>query len=325
MHRMVAMILASLTALSGTPSQATPPQSAAPRFVNTLMPQPAQLSTQEGELTLTSSFAAVADHDRDARLDAAIERTLDRFRMQTGIAIPAFSPASSPSAALVVSVDQPGEAIQSVDEDESYSLEVTPSAARLHAATVVGALRGLETLQQLVQSDGTSYFVPAVSIRDTPRFRWRGLMIDCGRHFMPLDVIKRSLDGMAAVKLNVFHWHLSEDQGFRMESRAFPKLTGMGSDGLFYTQEQAREIVAYARDRGIRVVPGVRHAGAHQCMVRRISRSRQRPWPLSHRAGIRRLRSGDGSYSRKHVQIPRCFYRRDGCDLPRSLHAHRRR
>ncbi|MGB9363115.1 MAG: family 20 glycosylhydrolase, partial [Candidatus Sulfotelmatobacter sp.] len=113
----------------------------------------------------------------------------------------------------------------------------------------------LETLQQLVQSDATSYFVPAVSIRDTPRFRWRGLMIDCGRHFMPLDVIKRSLDGMAAVKLNVFHWHLSEDQGFRLESRAFPKLTGMGSDGLFYTQEQAREIVAYARDRGIRVVP----------------------------------------------------------------------
>ncbi len=253
MHRMVAMILASLVALSGTPSQATP--SPAPRFVNTLMPQPAQLSTQAGQLTLTSSFAAITDHYRDARLDAAIERTLDRLRSQTGIAIPAFSPAPSSSAALVISVDGPGESNQSVDEDESYSLEVTPSAARLHAATVVGAMRGLETLQQLVQSDATSYFVPAVSIRDTPRFRWRGLMIDCGRHFMPLDVIKRSLDGMAAVKLNVFHWHLSEDQGFRMESRAFPKLSGMGSDGLFYTQEQAREIVAYARDRGIRVVP----------------------------------------------------------------------
>jgi hexosaminidase len=94
-----------------------------------------------------------------------------------------------------------------------------------------------------------------VSIRDTPRFRWRGLMIDCGRHFMPIDVIRRTIDGMAAVKLNVFHWHLSEDQGFRMESRAFPKLTGLGSDGLYYTQEQAREIVAYAHDRGVRVVP----------------------------------------------------------------------
>ncbi len=255
MHRMVAVIVTSLVALSATLSRATPPQSPASRFVNTLMPQPAQLSTQEGQLTLTSSFTAITDHYRDARLEAAIARTLDRLRTRTGLAIPTIPSASSSSGTLVVSVDGPGEAIQSDDEDESYSLEVTFSAARLHAATVIGAMRGLETLQQLVQSDATSYFVPAVSIRDTPRFRWRGLMIDCGRHFMPLDVIKRSLDGMAAVKLNVFHWHLSEDQGFRLESRAFPKLTGMGSDGLFYTQEQAREIVAYARDRGIRVVP----------------------------------------------------------------------
>ena len=255
MHRMVAVIVTSLVALSATLSRATPPQSPASRFVNTLMPQPAQLSTQEGQLTLTSSFTAITDHYRDARLEAAIARTLDRLRTRTGLAIPTIPSASSSSGTLVVSVDGPGEAIQSDDEDESYSLEVTFSAALLHAATVIGAMRGLETLQQLVQSDATSYFVPAVSIRDTPRFRWRGLMIDCGRHFMPLDVIKRSLDGMAAVKLNVFHWHLSEDQGFRLESRAFPKLTGMGSDGLFYTQEQAREIVAYARDRGIRVVP----------------------------------------------------------------------
>jgi len=255
MHRMVAMILASLVVFSVAASQATPPQSSAPRFVNTLMPKPAELSTQEGQLTLTPSFAAITDHYRNARLDAAIARTFDRLRIQTGIAIPTSPPASSPSGVVVVSVDGPGQSIQSVDEDESYSLEVTPSGARLHAATVVGAMRGLETLQQLVQSDATSYFVPAVSIRDTPRFRWRGLMIDCGRHFMPLDVLKRTLDGMGAVKLNVFHWHLSEDQGFRMESRAFTKLTGLGSDGLFYTQEQAREIVAYARDRGIRVVP----------------------------------------------------------------------
>jgi hexosaminidase len=80
-------------------------------------------------------------------------------------------------------------------------------------------------------------------------------MIDVGRHFIPLDVLKRNLDGMAAVKLNVFHWHLSENQGFRIESKKFPKLQGMGSDGLFYTQEEVRELIAYARERGIRVVP----------------------------------------------------------------------
>jgi len=255
MHLRVAIILASLIALPSASNQATPSPSQASGFVNTLMPQPSQLSAQEGRLTLTSSFAATADHYRDARLDAAIARSLDRLKSQSGISIPASPPAAGTSGALVISVDGPGEPLQSVDEDESYSLDVSPSGARLHSATVVGAMHGLETLQQLVQSDATGYFVPAVSIRDTPRFRWRGLMIDCGRHFMPVDVIKRSLDGMAAVKLNVFHWHLSEDQGFRIESRSFPKLAGLGSDGLFYTQEQAREIVAYARDRGIRVVP----------------------------------------------------------------------
>jgi hexosaminidase len=159
------------------------------------------------------------------------------------------------SAALVLSVDGPGEAIQAVDEDESYSLEINSSSARLRAATVVGAMHGLATLEQMIQSDAGGYFIPAVVIHDTPRFRWRGLMIDCGRHFIPVDVLKRTLDGMASVKLNVFHWHLSEDQGFRMESKVFPKLTELGSDGLFYTREQAREIVAYARERGIRVVP----------------------------------------------------------------------
>jgi len=263
------MLLASLATSAGAPNQATRQQSPAPGFANTfvnnLMPQPTRLSPQAGRLILTSSFAAIPDRYRDARLDAAIARSLDRLRIQTGISFPTSAPASSTSGAMIagtviagkmiVSVDGPGENIQSVDEDESYSLEVTPSGAHLDAATVVGAMRGLETLQQLVQSDATSYFLPAVSIRDTPRFRWRGLMIDCGRHFMPIDVIRRTLDGMAAVKLNVFHWHLSEDQGFRLESRAFPQLTELGSDGLFYTQEQAREIVSYARDRGIRVVP----------------------------------------------------------------------
>ena len=97
--------------------------------------------------------------------------------------------------------------------------------------------------------------MPAVSIDDSPRFPWRGLMIDAGRHFIPLDVLKRNLDGMAAVKLNVFHWHLSENQGFRIESKKFPKLQEMGSDGLYYTQAEVRDLIAYARERGIRVVP----------------------------------------------------------------------
>jgi hexosaminidase len=116
-------------------------------------------------------------------------------------------------------------------------------------------LRGLATLLQLVDMDDSGTFIPVVWIQDEPRFPWRGLLIDACRHWMPIEVIKRNLDGMAAVKLNVLHWHLSEDQGFRVECKSFPKLHELGSDGFFYTHEQVKEILDYARDRGIRIVP----------------------------------------------------------------------
>ena len=88
-----------------------------------------------------------------------------------------------------------------------------------------------------------------------PDFQWRGLMIDVSRHFMPVDVIKRNLDAMSFVKMNVLHLHLSDDQGFRLECKTFPKLTRLGSDGFFYTQAQIKDIISYADDRGIRVIP----------------------------------------------------------------------
>jgi hexosaminidase len=139
-------------------------------------------------------------------------------------------------------------------EDESYTLDVTPTGATLKSPAVAGALHGLETFAQLVVPGAAGFEAPAVHIEDRPRFPWRGLMIDSSRHWMPLEVIERNLDAMAAVKLNVFHWHLSDDQGFRVESRRFPKLQELGSDGHYYTQDELRHIVAYARDRGIRVV-----------------------------------------------------------------------
>jgi hexosaminidase len=251
----IILIIASVSASCLLSAQADSSAGTATGFVNNLIPQPSQLSSHEGSLAVTPSFGAIADHFRNERLDAAIGRSLDRIKAQSALSIPVSASPDNASAALVVTVDGPGETIQSSDEDESYSLEVTASGAHLRAATVVGAMHGLATLEQLVQSDATGLFVPAVSIQDTPRFRWRGLMIDCARHFISIETLKHTLDGMAAVKLNVFHWHLSEDQGFRIESKVFPRLTELGSDGLFYTQDQAREIVAYARDRGIRVVP----------------------------------------------------------------------
>jgi hexosaminidase len=140
-------------------------------------------------------------------------------------------------------------------EDESYTLTIGPAAIALEAPTDIGVLRGFETLLQLLSADEQGYYFPCLTISDRPRFTWRGLLIDAGRHFQPVEVIKRNLDAMAAVKMNVLHWHLTEDQGFRVESKVFPKLHQLGSDGMFYTQAQIRDIVAYAADRGIRVMP----------------------------------------------------------------------
>lgn len=223
-------------------------------FVNTLMPEPAHLTVEQGILPITTSFTAATDSFHDARLDNAIGRMLVQLEQQTGVQM-ALRPTVGKAATLLVTVAGPGEDPQTVTENESYTLDVTPTEAHITAATDVGAMHGLETLLQLVQPYKSGYFFHAVSIQDAPRFPWRGLMIDCSRHFEPVSEIERTLDAMAAVKLNVFHWHLSDDQGFRMESKVFPKLTGMGSEGKFYTQAQAREIVAYARARGIRVVP----------------------------------------------------------------------
>jgi len=229
------------------------PAIALPQFQNHLMPQPAQITVDSGGLALDSTFAVEVPGISDARLNEAIGRAVRRIELSAGLRHAGRGVAGTTK--LIVKVERPAAPVQSIDEDESYSLSVTTSAAEIDAPTEVGAMHGLETLIQLVQPGGSGYVIPAVTIHDTPRFRWRGLMVDCGRHFEPVAVLKRTLDGMAAVKLNVFHWHLTEDQGFRMQSLAYPALTAKGSDGLFYTQQDAREIVAYARARGIRVVP----------------------------------------------------------------------
>jgi len=222
---------------------------------NVLMPQPASLSRGSGELVLTSAFSISIESPGSERLNRAVARATRRLRERTGLAFAAGTDAGESKARAVVHAQSEGAAVQTIDEDESYALEVTSSGVRIDAATVAGAMHGLQTMLQMVQPSGEGYVLPLMTIKDAPRFRWRGLMIDCGRHFEPVEVIKRSLDGMAAVKMNVFHWHLTDDQGFRMQSRRFPELTGKGSDGLFYTQEEARDVVRYARDRGIRVVP----------------------------------------------------------------------
>ncbi len=223
--------------------------------VDMVMPTPSSVVAGKGVFRLGAGLTvAIAGRSSSERLERGVLRATKRLEDKTGIPLPRQIAANT-DASVVVSAEKDGAPVQGVDEDESYTLTVTSSFIHVSAATTAGALHGLETLIQLVQAQGSGYVVPALTVKDTPRFPWRGLMIDCSRHFEPLDVLKRNIDGMAAVKLNVFHWHLIDDQGFRIESKLHPKLTGAGSDGLFYTQEEARELVRYARDRGIRVVP----------------------------------------------------------------------
>jgi hexosaminidase len=219
-----------------------------------LMPWPAKISIGDGSLIIDQNFSVSLAGASDSRVRSATTRLVHQLALQTGIPLAEVSRDSS-HAKLAIRCDSPGEAIQKLGEDESYRLEVTPQQASLSAPNPLGILHGLATFVQLVEPGTNSFTVPAVVIEDKPRFPWRGLHIDVSRHWMPIEVVKRNLDGMAAVKLNVFHWHLSDDQGFRIESKRFPRLQQQGSDGNFYTQDQVREVIAYARDRGIRVVP----------------------------------------------------------------------
>jgi hexosaminidase len=219
-----------------------------------LMPYPASVEMGSGEFRVESSFSVAQTGHTDAQLDRAVQRFLRQLSRQT--AIPSFGSAPTVSkVALVIHTDAASKEVQELGEDESYVLEVASGGVKLNAPTTLGAMHGLQTLLQLVAVGSDGFAAPAVTIRDTPRFPWRGLMIDVSRHFVPLDVLKRNIDGMEAVKMNVFHWHLSENQGFRIESKKFPKLHEMGSDNMFYTQDEARDLIAYAKDRGIRVVP----------------------------------------------------------------------
>jgi hexosaminidase len=219
------------------------------------MPLPLHATPGIGEFVLDPGFDIVFTGYTEPRLDRASQRFLDTLKSSTGLRRwpPAAPGEQRPQ--FVIHTLAASAPVQQLGEDESYHLEVTPSKVLLSAPNPLGILRGLQTFLQLVHPTPRGFAVQSITIDDQPRFPWRGLMIDSGRHFIPLDVIRQNLDAMEAVKLNILHWHVSEDQGFRIESKLYPKLTGLGSDGQFYTQDEVRGIIQYARDRGIRVMP----------------------------------------------------------------------
>ncbi|MFC3551920.1 family 20 glycosylhydrolase [Lysobacter cavernae] len=261
-----------------TPVQA--PVSAAPAIAPlSLIPRPARLERGPGQLTLTPTTALLAS---DAQAEAVARTFADLLvtggkpKLQTAIAAPA-----SGAIAFVLDAQFAGAS------PEAYRLEVKPEGARVVARTPAGLFNGAMTLWQLATLDpAATAAIPTVTIDDAPRFGWRGFMLDSARHFQSVEEIKTLLDAMALHKLNVFHWHLTDDQGWRMEIKRYPKLTQIsgcripaGDGGRdpasgqprpycgYYTQDQIREVVAYAAARHITVVPELDVPGHAQAAI----------------------------------------------------------
>jgi len=219
-----------------------------------LMPIPVKVQPMPGRFAINANLLVETVGGANARLAPAVQAFRSRVSRQTGVLFAPVLPGPADAKRLVIDCAG-GPDYPTLGEDESYTLDVSDAEVRIKAATAEGAIHGLATFVQLIQPGPDGFQAAGVHIEDRPRFPWRGLMLDVCRHWMPVEVVKRNLEAMAAVKLNVLHWHLSEDQGFRVESKRYPRLQEMGSDGDYYTQDQIREIVAYARDRGIRVIP----------------------------------------------------------------------
>lgn len=218
-----------------------------------LIPMPAYLSWGKGHYVMPSPLAYTLEGDNRERLQSALQRWQTQLPLSQQL--DEITAVGEKQAALRIVVAEPGAAYPQPGTDETYTLTIDADGIELQATTTYGALHGLQTLLQLAESCAQKLCFPRVAIRDQPQFAWRGILIDVVRHWMPPEVIKRQLDAMASVKMNVLHWHLSDDQSFRVQSKVYPRLHEQGSDGNYYTQQQVRELVDYAADRGIRVMP----------------------------------------------------------------------
>ena len=178
-----------------------------------LMPYPEEVELQYGKFRITKDFQIAVTGNGNERIYSAATRMLRRLDGRTGLFFRQdfIKPGIKPDTVqMVIFCEKPG--VVKLGEDESYKLIITESKLEINAVTDLGTMHGMETLLQLLSVDEEGYYFPSIVINDSPRFPWRGLLIDVCRHFMPIDVIKRNLDGLAAVKMNVLHWHLSEDQ-----------------------------------------------------------------------------------------------------------------
>ena len=250
-----------------------------------IIPQPAQMTVGEGSFIFPKKVKAVVPaYEGDSLVDVFKNFARD-FKKATSVAVKTTK--KSAAAQIVVSLD-------SSLAPEGYTLQVKNDGIAISVSKPAGLFYALQTLKQLmprnvmavVPDEGiTEWSVPCVDIKDEPRFGWRGFMLDEGRHFYGKEEIKKIIDLMAAYKMNRFHWHLTEDQGWRIEIKKYPKLTEVGAwrnskvlgwgdvkpDGVlyggYYTKKDAKEVVEYARARFIEIVPEVDIPGHSQAAV----------------------------------------------------------
>ncbi|MDA8876959.1 beta-N-acetylhexosaminidase [bacterium] len=219
-----------------------------------LLPQPKSINTSKGAFTISKN-TLIRLSLSSPELNKYVQRFVQRFQNRSGVFLNTTQLQDTLSAHEILIQTETFVDTIKLGSDESYKLEVNQNKIIITANNNIGAYRGLETLLQLIQRTGKTAYVKSCMISDSPRFPWRGLLIDVCRHWIPTHVIKRNIDAMAAVKMNVLHMHLTEDQGFRIESKKFPKLHKLGSNGNYFTQEEMKGIVKYAKERGIRVIP----------------------------------------------------------------------
>lgn len=222
-----------------------------------LMPWPQTVTQQQGQLQLGNKWLIAIDAQKNSEIKAAIKRAVKRTEQQTGQKIKWKLVAADKANILIKAKSSASISNFIKDWDESYQLNISSNSITLSANQSLGVLRGIETLLQLIGNQQHKIQLPLLDIQDQPRFKWRGLLLDTSRHFFSVDTIKRQIDAMAAAKYNIFHWHLTDDQGWRFESRKYPKLHTLASDGQYYSRQQIRDIVSYARERGIQVLPEI--------------------------------------------------------------------
>ncbi len=239
-----------------------------------IVPLPMEMTPGEGVFNLTAVTRLYYDPAVE-EMPGVVERFALHLRQATGYPLPvsplpAYTPASDALCFYVVGN-------RNILGAEGYSLTVTPQGCQISANTAAGWFYATQTLLQLWPAElaaaappqRDAWPIPCLSIVDRPRFAWRGMHLDVCRHFFPVEYVKRYIDLLAMYKLNTFHWHLSDDQGWRIEIRSYPKLTetgawrndGSGRYGGFYTQAEIREVVAYAAERAITIVPEIEMPG----------------------------------------------------------------